>query len=88
MLHFFQFHPPGDLLRRPSHGKAVLDVGAEAGGALDPRSPQPPRPGPPVGGVGAVAVHVAVSRKLPVDRAAVPAQPACYLVACDFLVSI
>jgi hypothetical protein len=36
MLRSVELHPPRDLLRRPSHGQAVLDVGAQAGGARDP----------------------------------------------------
>jgi hypothetical protein len=38
VLRSFELHPPRDLLRGPSHGKAVLDVGAQAGGARDLRA--------------------------------------------------
>jgi hypothetical protein len=33
MLRSVELHPPRDLLRGPSHRKAVLDVGTQAGGA-------------------------------------------------------
>ena len=76
VFRFVELHPPGDLLRRPSHGKAVFDVGAQAGGALDLRAPQLARPGPALGAVRPVAVDASVARELAVDRAPVPAEPA------------
>src|SRR5512132_915963 len=68
VLRVLQFHPPGDLLGRPSHGKAVLDAGAQVGGTLDLRASQLARPGPPVGAVRAIGVDASVPHDLSVDR--------------------
>jgi hypothetical protein len=68
VLRVLQFHPPGDLLGRPSHGKAVFDAGAQVGGTLDLRASQLARPGPPVGAVRAIGVDASVPHDLSVDR--------------------
>jgi hypothetical protein len=68
VLRVLQFHPPGDLLGRPSHGKAVLDAGAQVGGTLDLRASQLARPGPPVGAVRTIGIDASVPHDLSVDR--------------------
>ena len=74
VLRSVELHPPRDLLRGPSHGKAILDVDAQAGGARDLRAAQLARPGPAVGAVRSVAVDAPVALELALDRAPVPAQ--------------
>ena len=76
VVHFIQLPPPGDLFRRPSHGKAVSDVIAKAGGALDLRATQFADPGHSIGAVRSIAQGTAVPRDLPVDRPAMTAEPA------------
>src|SRR5512135_1394495 len=75
VFRFFELHPPGDLLRRPSHGKAVLDVGAKAAAASDPRAAQLARPGTAIGAVGPVAVNTTVSPDLAMDGGAMSTKP-------------
>src|SRR5512134_269387 len=76
MLCSFEIHPPGDLLGRPSHGKAVLNMGAQADGALNLRAAQLARPGAALGAIGPVAVNTAIAGNLPVDRRPMTAQAA------------
>ena len=75
VLRSLKLHPPRDLLRGPSHGKAVLDIGPQAGGARDLRAAQLARPGTACGAVRPIAVGAAVAAELAVDRAPVPAKP-------------
>ena len=75
VLRSVELHPPRDLLRGPSHGKAVLDLHAKAGGARDPRAAQLALPGPPRGAVRPVAVGAPVAGELALDRAPVAAEP-------------
>ena len=76
VVHGVQLHPPGDLFRRPSHGKAVPDVIAQAGGALDLRAAQFADPGDPIGAVRSIVSGAAVAGDLSVDRPAMPTKPA------------
>src|SRR5215204_4148561 len=55
-LQTLPFHPTRDLLRRPSQGKAVRDVRAQAGGARDPRATQLPGPGAAISAVRPIAL--------------------------------
>jgi hypothetical protein len=55
VVHCIELHPSGDLFRRPSHGKAVSDVIAKAGGALQLRTAQLADPGHPIGAVRSIA---------------------------------
>src|SRR5665213_4300902 len=73
---FMVSHPTGDLFRRPSHGKAVFNIIAQAGAALDLRAAQLAHPGHPIGAVRPIFSDAAVSGDLPVDRPTMPTKPA------------
>ena len=66
VLRSIELYPVRDLLPAtiPSHGKAVLDVGAQAGGARDPRAAQLARPDASLGAVRPVAVSAPTAREL------------------------
>lgn len=70
----WQLHPPGDLLGRPSHSKAVSDVGAKVGGALDPRPAQLSGPGSAPSADWPLAIGIAVKPQLPVDGSPITPQ--------------
>lgn len=80
--HSIQLHPPGDLFRRPSHGKAVSHVIAKAGGALDLRATQFADPGHSIGAVRSIARGTAVAGNLPVNRPPMPAKTTGDLTRC------
>src|SRR5512132_3845190 len=63
------------MLGRPSHGKAVPNVGAKADGASDPRAAQLARPGAAIGAVGPVTDNTTVSPDLAMDGSAMSTKP-------------
>src|SRR5262245_57282610 len=71
-----QLHPPRNLFRGPPHGKAVSDIIAKVGEALDLRAAQFTHPGHPIGAVRSILGGAAIAGDLPIDRSAVPAKPA------------
>jgi hypothetical protein len=71
LLRSIEFHPPCDLPGRPTHGKAVLDVDAQAGGAHDSGAAQLAGPSTARGAVGPVSLDAMVASELAMDRAAV-----------------
>jgi hypothetical protein len=74
VLRSFLLHPSRDLLGRPSHGKAVLDVSTQAGGARDLQAAQLAGPGSTPGAVQSVTIDAPVASELALDRAPVTAE--------------